>query len=68
MLDPVPVASPRFSVVVATYNYDSYLRRALDSIIAQDGDDFEVLVVDDGSTDRTYDIVRGYGSRVHYFR
>ncbi len=68
MLDPVPVASPRFSVVVATYNYDSYLRRALDSIIAQEGDDFEVLVVDDGSTDRTYDVVRGYGSRVHYFR
>src|SRR5687767_9959802 len=65
---PFVLCRPRFSIIVATYNYGAYLYRALDSIMAQEGDDFEVLVVDDGSTDQTPDIVRGYGSRVLYFR
>lgn len=68
MSDRAPIVPPRFSIIVATYNYDAYLRRALDSIAAQDGDDFEVLVVDDGSTDQTHEIVQDYGSRVRYFR
>jgi glycosyltransferase involved in cell wall biosynthesis len=68
MSDRAPIVPPRFSIIVATYNYDAYLRRALDSIVAQDGDDFEVLVVDDGSTDQTHEIVQDYGSRVRYFR
>ena len=60
--------SPRISVVVATYNYDLYLARALDSILAQQEVDFEVLVVDDGSTDQTREIVGRYGRVVNYVR
>ena len=60
--------APRISVVVATYNYDLYLARALDSILAQQEVDFEVLVVDDGSTDQTREIVGRYGRVVTYVR
>ncbi|MET0396645.1 MAG: glycosyltransferase family 2 protein [Longimicrobiaceae bacterium] len=44
---------PRVSVVVPAYNYGRYLREAVESIQAQDFDDLEILVVDNGSTDDT---------------
>jgi glycosyltransferase involved in cell wall biosynthesis len=51
------------SVVVPTYNYARYLHRALDSILGQWADDLELIIVDDGSTDNTAQIVRDYVSR-----
>ncbi|MFH5802747.1 glycosyltransferase family 2 protein [Alienimonas sp. DA493] len=42
-----------FSVVVPTYNYGRFLRAALESVLEQPGDDYETIVVDDGSTDDT---------------
>jgi len=51
------------SVIIPTYNRAPTLRRALDSVLAQKGASFEVLVVDDGSTDGTRNLIRGtYGS------
>ena len=41
----------RFSVIVPVYNVEHYLRRCLDSIVNQTFDDYEVVLVDDGSTD-----------------
>ena len=58
--------SPRFSLVIPTFNYGRFLRRAIDSAIAQEGDDYEVLIVDDGSTDDTAQIVASYGDRVRF--
>jgi len=46
-------ASPRFSIVVPTYNRAKTLQRTLDSCFAQTYADFEVIVVDDGSSDGT---------------
>lgn len=43
----------RFSVVVPTYNRESTLRKTLDALIAQDYSSYEIIVVDDGSTDGT---------------
>jgi glycosyltransferase involved in cell wall biosynthesis len=51
---------PAFSVIVPTYNYARYLQRALDSILAQERSDYEIVVVDDGSTDDTAEVVRRY--------
>lgn len=58
--------SPSVSVVIATFNRGDYLGATLDSIFAQNFRDFEVIVVDDGSTDNTRRVVDAYGSRVHY--
>lgn len=52
--------SPAVSVIVAAYNAERYIAETLDSIQAQKFRDFEVIVVDDGSTDQTAQIVAGY--------
>ncbi len=56
------------SVVVPTYNYGRFLSRAVDSALAQDVEGLEVLVVDDGSTDGTAELMAGYAgnARVRY--
>ena len=61
-------SAPLVSVVVPAYNYERFLPRALDSIVAQDHppEGLDVVVVDDGSTDRTAEIVASYGSRLRY--
>ena len=48
------------SVVVPAYNAEQYLAETLESALAQDWDPFEVIVVDDGSTDRTAEIAESY--------
>ncbi|ATB45475.1 glycosyltransferase family 2 protein [Corallococcus macrosporus] len=55
---------PFFSVVIPTYNRARLLEVALDSVFAQEERDFEVLVVDDGSTDDTLELLARYGGRV----
>ena len=55
---------PRVSVVVNNHNYERHLRRALDSALEQEGADVEVIVVDDGSTDGSREVIAEYGDRV----
>jgi glycosyltransferase involved in cell wall biosynthesis len=55
---------PTASVVISSYNYAEYLGECIDSALAQTPAEVEVIVVDDGSTDDSRRIVRGYGSRV----
>src|SRR5713101_4897757 len=54
---------PKVSVVMAVYNGDKYLREAIDSILAQTYRDFEFIIVDDGSTDTTKDILEHYSEQ-----
>jgi GT2 family glycosyltransferase len=55
---------PRISVVVCSYNGECTIRDCLDGLLQLDYPDFEVIVVDDGSTDRTAAIAREYPFRV----
>jgi len=61
---------PIVSVVTATYNYGHFLGDAVDSVRAQTLGDFELIVVDDGSTDNTPDVIKPYltDSRIEYHR
>lgn len=71
-MDPSPPASaaPRVSVLMPTYRQAHFIRRALDSLLAQTLVDWEALIVDDGSGDDTDDMVRPYllDPRIRYRR
>ena len=54
--------SPKISVIVPVYNVEKYLRRCVDSILAQTFTDFELLLVDDGSTDDSRVICEEYAA------
>ncbi len=59
----VDVSSPRISVLIPTYNYARYLAEAIESVLAQDFRDFELLIVDDCSADNTAEVVKPYCAR-----
>lgn len=59
---------PFFSVIIAVYNREKLIGRALDSLIAQTEQDWEAIIVDDGSTDRTCDTVLDYLMRYPQIR
>ena len=51
---------PKVSVIVPVYNVDNYLRECLDSIFNQSFNDIEVICINDGSEDKSYDILNEY--------
>ena len=57
---PLATATPHFSVVIPTYNRERLLPRTIDTLLAQSFTDYEVIVVDDGSTDGTRTVLEHY--------
>lgn len=51
-------------MIIPAYNAREFVKSSLDSVLAQDFDDFEIVVVDDGSTDGTSDVLREYGGLI----
>lgn len=56
----------RITVAIAAYNAAEYLREAIESVLAQTLQSFEIVVVDDGSTDHTRQACQSFGGRVRY--
>jgi glycosyltransferase involved in cell wall biosynthesis len=50
---------PRVSIIMASYNHEPYVREAVESVLGQTIDNVELVVVDDGSTDGTEEVLRG---------
>lgn len=63
-----PKSSDTISVIIPVYNGEKYLREAVGSALNQSLKPFEVLIVDDGSTDKTAQIAKNYQEKVRYVR
>ena len=59
----------KFSIIVPTYNREKYIIKCIDSVLDQTYDNFEVIIIDDGSTDNTENLVKKYqDKRIKYFK
>lgn len=58
------LTNPKVSVIIPTFNRAYCLHEAIDSVLVQTFQDFELIVVDDGSSDNTLEVVRGYGPKI----
>ena len=57
----------KVSVIIPTYNRKVFIQEALNSVLAQSFQDYEVIVVDDGSNDSTGEMIKDkFNERVHY--
>jgi glycosyltransferase involved in cell wall biosynthesis len=57
---------PLISVIIPNYNYGRYLAQAIDSVLEQTYPHVEVIVVDDGSTDDSLNVLQSYGERIRW--
>jgi glycosyltransferase involved in cell wall biosynthesis len=54
----------RFSIIIPNYNCDKYIKECLDSIFNQTFKDYEVIVIDDGSTDNSLEVIKNYNVKL----
>jgi hypothetical protein len=60
----MPDSPPLLSIIIPNYNYEKYIAITIESALALDWDRKEIVVVDDGSTDRSLEVIRSFGDRI----
>lgn len=61
-------SNPFFSVIIPTYNRELFIAKAVQSVLKQSNQDFELIIIDDGSTDNTSTVIKPYLSdKVYYY-
>src|SRR5262249_8395933 len=63
---PDVAMGPLVSILIPCYNAEQWVGQSIESALAQTWSDKEIIVVDDGSTDRSLDIIRQFGDRIHW--
>ncbi len=60
---------PLVSIIMSVYNEERYIQESLDSVLSQTLDNFELIIIDDCSTDKTTEMIEGYhDSRIRLYR
>jgi glycosyltransferase involved in cell wall biosynthesis len=62
------VHAPKVSVIIPNYNQTQFVGNAIQSVLCQTFKDYEIIVIDDGSTDNSKDVVNAFGDKVRYIR
>ena len=55
---------PKFSIIIPVYNVEKYIKKCLDSVFSQSYKDYEVIVINDGSTDKSMDIAKEHNVKI----
>src|SRR6267378_4285585 len=55
--------SPLVSIITATFNHEPFIASCIESVLGQSYSNWEQIIIDDGSTDKTADVIRGYSDR-----
>lgn len=51
---------PKVSIITASYNYEKYIRETIESVMSQTFQDWEMIIIDDGSTDNSVEVIKAY--------
>jgi len=63
-----PIKKPKISVIIPLYNHEKYIRETIDSVLSQTFQDFELIIINDGSSDRSETVVKEiHDKRIRYF-
>ena len=60
------IENPLISIIIPTFNRKKWIKTAIDSVLNQSYNNFELFVIDDGSDDNTKEIISGYGKKINY--
>ena len=61
-------SDPLVSIIITCFNYGRYVKESINSALEQKGAPFEIIVIDDGSTDNSWDIIDSFDDRVQAYR
>jgi glycosyltransferase involved in cell wall biosynthesis len=60
----IAMGTPRFSILIPVYNREVFVKECIDSILSQSFSEFEIIAIDDGSSDHSFETLQTYGNRI----